>query len=257
MAIKDAIKPHGMTAWTLAILALVLMAGAGVAASVQPTDPADPAETLRQIESILRDHRLDANQRIEEALRTLEGATQAASQPLLTPVQPVPDPFDRFSQPLTPFSGAGFDPFREMERMHREMQQMMEGAFGSFGSMQPPMLLHSPRAAAPFSNLEARPDAYLFRFELPGVNDVEVRVEHGQLVLESRQEVHDEHSTGDDRPARRVIQHNQFRHVTPLPADVDLAAPIQTQLEDGRLTVTLKRRVEPRRPVIRNNGLDI
>lgn len=199
--------------------------------------------TLDQIESILSNERVSAEDRIAEALARIK---MLRTQQREEPAQGGPghDPFvmnDPFFS--APFGGVATDPFRELQMMQQRMDRMFDQAFGRMGGSRGPA---DGVNWSPQGEFEETEDAYIYRFDLPGVdkNSVSVTVEDNQMTVEGSRESKVEEDDGG-QAIRREIFHGSFRRVLTIPPDVNVSA-MKSEMKDGVLTVTLPKSGQPR-----------
>lgn len=256
MRIREMLKRR--RSWTIAAIAVAAVVGGAIAtaglrgalAGETATAPSDEG-ALDRLEALLRDESVDAATRIERALEALADARAGESAAPLAGRAPARE---RWS----PLSGDSLDsawePFPEMMRIREDLDRVIEQAFSRMGFTAPSLFEGEAVAWAPRCEIEEREDAYVYRFDLPGVdrNEVTLQIADGRLTLEGRRESRIEESNDREGLVRREVRHGLFRRVMTLPGDVDLEQSIASELRDGVLTVTLPRRaqgsaVEPRR----------
>ena len=215
-----------------------------------PAQTGYQSDALTQIESILKDKKISADERIVQALKFIEEQESAASRALS---QPAPDnasePFSTDSFANDPFfngfafgSGTG-GPNGLWDEYHRIWSQMDTLFDHSLSRMQ--TTPGSPGLSAdlnwsPRGEFEEKEDRYVYRFDLPGVDQtkVDVSVKNNYLVIERSRESKVEKEEGNQY--RREIQQGRFSRMIPLPADAN-ADKINAELDNGVLTVTLQR----------------
>ncbi|MBN1868122.1 Hsp20/alpha crystallin family protein [Candidatus Sumerlaeota bacterium] len=258
MALKDTLKTHVPMTWTLASLAVALIA-VGVIAAIDLQEVrakeegavvADVAQdkTLRQIETILQDEEKEADARIEEALKALKAARLAAAdKPTPSTQDPLADVWSPLAWSLTQ---EGWDPFREMNRMRHGMDRVFNDAFARMNAGAPGLQPDAVATWSPQGEFEKTKDAYVYRFDLPGIEkgEVSVTVEDGRLIVEGKRESRVEESNEDKGIERREIRYGAFRRATALPNDVDAQGAIESKLENGVLTVTLPKTKNAQKP---------
>lgn len=208
----------------------------------EPPQDAQAEDLARTLEVILSDDERDPEQRIEEALEVIR--SRPAAERERDNAAQRPDPRHPFARQ------GGWDPFAEMERMrawsdqffHQPLTRMRP--FGNLG----PGAFSDINAWAPEGEFAERDDAYIYRFDLPGVEEGKftVTARDGMLVLEGRRETHAEEAksderTGEQRTIRREVRAGTFQRVLSLPPDADSGA-MTTEMKDGVLTVTIPRR---------------
>lgn len=249
MHIRNKLQSKVSTKWAAGVLALALIAAVGVSALIyadnQNAKESAKADSpkwsdLRQIDSILRDDSIDAQNRIDEALKILDQYKQERLSLLAEP-EDVPLPtIDPWNNWTSPFQNPNWTPFREMQEMRRNMDRL-------FGDVLRQMDEGSSLTAdeaywwSPQGGFEETDDAYIYRFDLPGVDkgEVSVTIENGQLTVEGSRESKIESQNEDEGIVRREIRHGHFRRSVSLPSDVDLNAAAESSLENGVLTITL------------------
>ncbi len=213
------------------------------ASIAQGQNESDPLDRVRVL---LRDENKSAEQRIREALATIEEEqTKASRAKRAAPPSRGEEEVDRLlwldedeADVFRPFGGA-WDPWRELEEMRARMDRMFQQAWRRINEQN--------RAARPLASrfrpmgeFEERDDAYIYRFDLPGVdkNDVKVTIENGRLTIEGKRESRvDENRQG---MARREIFYGHFRRDMTLPPDAD-TSNAKTRLENGVLTIEVPR----------------
>ncbi|MCX7625619.1 MAG: Hsp20 family protein [Candidatus Sumerlaeaceae bacterium] len=239
-----------LLAWVFLTFVLVFSAATTPlwAEKSQPTEKGGGTTTsvVDEVAAVLRDESKSADERVKEALRLLEeGKTKGAAVSDQPPcdssqVDRLPWLDDDWDQPswTIPF-GRNWDPWREMQEMRARMDRMFQQAWRRMTEQS----RHMKQLASTFSPMgefEERDNAYIYRFDLPGVdkNDVKVTVENGRLTVEGKRESRvDESRKG---MTRREIFFGQFRRDLILPPDAD-TNNAKTKLENGVLTIELPR----------------
>jgi len=198
-----------------------------------------------RLEAVLSDKSKDADQRISEALAMLKHA-KASDERTVRPPSATIESSDRepwFDEELESDvfapSGGQFDPWREMQDLRARMDRMFQKAWRRM-SEQARHVREFAGRFTPMGEFEEKDNAYIYRFDLPGVNkdDVKVTVENGRLTVEGKRESRvDESRKGF---ARREIFFGHFRRDIALPADAD-AAHARTKLDNGVLTIEVPR----------------
>lgn len=251
MTVIDALKKRIPLSLATASLAVVLCVAAAVAViglrgaradQENPGAAATPARaTLERIENILRDEGKDPGKRVKEALEALESSGSAAQGRAGVFHDPF---FDGWASPAEPFAWGDWDPWREMNRMRLRMDRLFDDAFTRLGGRAPGAFAEGALGWSPRGEFEETADAYIYRFDLPGVDkgEVAVTLEDGRLILEGRRRSALEESSADKGFLRREILHGEFHRVIPLPADVDFDGAMESNLDDGVLTVRLPKR---------------
>jgi HSP20 family protein len=201
--------------------------------------------SAERLASVLRDESKSAEERVKEALRLLEqekASPAAKDEPPSAgdEVDRLPWLDDDWTQPYwgQPF-GQACDPWREMQDMRARMDRWFQQAWRRMAE-QARQLHQFAGRYSPMGEFEQRDDAYVYRFDLPGVakDDVKVTVENGRLTIEGKRESRvDETRKG---MARREIFYGQFRRDVLLPPDAD-ANNAKTKLENGVLTIEVPR----------------
>lgn len=247
MNYKNILRTRIPVTWLVASLATVLVVVGAIGATnlhaalakdkvlASPSDTGQ--ENLQKIETILRDHEKDAQTRIEEALKVIDKIKNKDSA-ALSPINPLWDPW----MPLTsPFTGGGWSIFQEMNRMRSNMDRLFDDTFSRMKLNAASSRTTDTLTWSPQGEFEEKKDAYVYRFDLPGVQkgEVNITVKDGQLILEGRRESRVEQTDKDKGLYRQEVQHGQFRRVTALPGDVDVCGAIESKLENGVLTVKL------------------
>ena len=256
MRIREMLKRR--RSWMIAAIAVAAVVGGAIAtagvrgALAGETATAPSGEgALDRIEALLRDESVDAATRIERALDALADARAGEPAAPLAGETPERERWSPFSED---FLDTAWEPFPEMMRIREDLDRVIEEAFSRMGLTAPSLFEDDAVAWAPRCEIEEREDAYVYRFDLPGVdrNEVTLQIEDGRLTLEGRRASRIEESNDREGLVRREVRHGLFRRVMALPGDVDLEQSIASELRDGVLTVTLPRRAqgsaaEPRR----------
>lgn len=230
----------GIAALAAALIAAAVLAGQHLLraeAEVEDTAVANTnaEELLEKIQGILRDEQRDAQAKVEDALGMLDHTVREAPA----------DPFSRFWTPFaSPFPAGGSDLFEEMSRMRLNMDRLFNDVMGRLRKGEPQLAGTDIFTWSPQGEFEERSDAYVYRFDLPGVEQgkVSVTIEDGRLMLEGTRESRVEEKDEEKEVFRREIRHGQFRRIIPLPDDAEGGGAIDTRLEDGVLTVTIPKR---------------
>ena len=125
-----------------------------------------------------------------------------------------------------------WDPFRQMASLRHEMDR----AAGEEGRL--------PRRWAPTADVIERPDEFLITAELPGVKDedLDVRVEHGTLVISGERRLEDEVS--DEHFYRLERSYGGFERRFSLPQGVG-EDDIQASIAYGVLRVIVPKKSAP------------
>ncbi|MBN1518413.1 Hsp20/alpha crystallin family protein [Candidatus Sumerlaeota bacterium] len=244
----DKPKRHAPVRWTvvslmLALVVIGVVTVAGLHAIQAKEDdhtilsPGQPG-IIQRIETILRNDEKEAQQRINETLKALEEAKQSEK------AQAAPadnDPFGNWALFQSPFADKGWDPFGEMNQMRRNMERVFNDSFSRMRLGAPSSLTDEVMAWSPQGEFEETNDAYIYRFDVPGVDKsaVNVTLEGNRLTVEGQRESRIEKENKDNNFYLREIQQGQFQRVTTVPRDVDLNGNLKSKLENGVLTVTL------------------
>lgn len=257
MALRDKLTRRVPIAWAVASVAAVVIVVGGIAAinfqraqakEVVPTaDAGDTPGTLEQLEAILRDPDKEAQARIDQALKLLDDLPKRQPRPrALSPGDPFADIGSPFASPLDPDE---WDPWSEMSRFRQNMDRLFNDALSRMRLGARSSLPSELPAWSPQGEFEENEDAYIYRFDLPGVDksEVEIAVEEGRLIIEGRRESSIEESNEDQGLFRREIRHGQFQRVIALPGDVDPGGAIESQLKNGVLTIRLPKLQEARK----------
>lgn len=224
------------------VLALEQSAGNEAAPTTQTQGKAGGearASVVEKLQTLLRDKSKSAEDRVNEALRVLEEEKKAAP-PSDEEVDRLPWLDEDWSDTdvWTPFGGR-WDPWREMQEMRARMDRIFQQAWRRMNE-QARQFGQTAGRFSPMGEFERTEDAYIYRFDLPGVNkdDVKVTVENGRLTIEGKRESRvDENRKGF---ARREIFYGHFRRDVALPPDAD-PAKAKTKLENGVLTIEVPR----------------
>lgn len=239
-----------------AVAALLLAFALLLAGSMGPVwaDKSQPAgkgsgttaSAADRVAAVLRDETKSADERVKEALRLLE--EEKAARPSATDQPPsdseevdrLPWLDEDWDQPGWTFPfGRSWDPWREMQEMRARMDRMFQQAWRRMAEQTRQMKQFAGRFS-PMGEFEERDNAYIYRFDLPGVdkNDVKVTVENGRLTIEGKRESRvDENRKG---VTRREIFFGHFRRDLILPPDAD-TNNAKTKLENGVLTIEVPR----------------
>jgi len=228
----------------LASLSLAAWGNPGEGSAAEPgavKEEAYPADILERLESILRDPTSPAQERIDEALDNIEEYQHEGRNLLPPPLSPSPGPWSSFSWP---FGDDDWNPFRELDRMRFDMNRLFDNSLARMQPGRPSVPFAAHSAWLPQGEFEEKEDAYVYRFDLPGVDkgEVTVTVKKGQLIVEGHRESLVEESNEDKNFFRRETRHGRFRRAITLPSDVDIGGAITSELEDGVLTVTLPKK---------------
>lgn len=236
----------------LALTAATAVRWTPMAYAAKPAHPADtkttssPATLVDRLDTLLRDDTKTPARRIDEALQLLE--REKASGPdargttsrLDNDVDRLPW-LDAWDEPgATPFFGREWDPWGEIQAMRARIDRLFREAWRQMRD-QSRSLGGGAGAFSPMGEFEQTDEAYIYRFDLPGVtrDDVKVSVENGRLTVEGKRESRiDEARKGW---ARREIFYGHFRRDIILPPDADTDRA-KTKLENGVLTVEVPRR---------------
>ncbi|AXA36579.1 MAG: Hsp20/alpha crystallin family protein [Candidatus Sumerlaea chitinivorans] len=250
----DLLRKRIPTMWVIASLLVTLLLAGGVSylhaekthqGSRASTAPSSE-EVLARLDSILRDESMDPSQRISRALEVLGGAQRSGKSSAGASSAPADDNVDRLPWLEEPEPdiwarpwGMDWDPWQELQAMRQRMDRLIRETWRRFDE-------HTRGARgfawgfSPRGEFEQTDDAYIYRFDLPGVDksNVTVTVENGRLTIEGKRESRrDESAKG---MARREIFVGQFRRDITLPADAD-ASRAESKLENGVLTVRIPR----------------
>jgi|GEM_PF-1196740 len=237
------------------IVAAIIVASAGSLVWADKTNPsptsdkpatASPAKSenfVSELNSLLRDESKDPRQRISEALSLLEKQKDSASKATESEeseVERLPwlDQWDEPDVGISPF-GREWDPWREMQNMRARIDRMFSNTWRRMNEQTHQLKSFAARFS-PMGEFEQTNDAYIYRFDLPGVakEDVKVTVENGRLTIEGKRESRvDENRKG---LARREIFYGHFRRDVLLPPDAD-HNNAKTKLENGVLTIEIPR----------------
>ncbi|MGB9691813.1 MAG: Hsp20/alpha crystallin family protein [Candidatus Sumerlaeaceae bacterium] len=206
------------------------------------------SESLRErLQALLRDRSKSPDERVNEALRMLEREEVASPSTKRATAPFGQEDVDRLpwldnnwndTDAWAPFGGR-WDPWREMQEMRARMDRMFQQAWRRM-SDQARQFGQMAARFSPMGEFEERDDAYIYRFDLPGVNkdEVKVTVENGRLSIAGKRESRvDENRKGF---ARREIFYGQFRRDVYLPPDAE-PAKAKTKLENGVLTIEVPR----------------
>jgi len=130
---------------------------------------------------------------------------------------------------------ARWDPFRQMSALRQEIDRAL-AATGEGSRL--------PSRWAPTADVIERDDEFLVTAELPGVKDedLDVRVEHGTLVVSGERRLEDEVS--EDRYYRIERSYGGFERRFPLPAGVG-EDDIQASIAYGVLRVRIPKPSAP------------
>lgn len=109
----------------------------------------------------------------------------------------------------------------------------------------------------PAADLVAEKDAYVFRFDLPGVahDDIDIDVVDGVLTVQGKREDKTEEKSSEGKVFRRETFVGSFRRSFRLPDNIDAGA-ISANHNDGVLEVRVPKAAEaqPRRIQIASRG---
>lgn len=249
MSVHQTPRSKASTKWSVIVLTLVFVGALGASALIyaQRTkakgtapDGSPESRVLSQIASILKDESKDAQQRIDEAMKIVEKSESQNEAPL---VEPDRDPLgwvDPWGTWSAPFQRRTWSPFREMQEMRRNMDRQFDDALRRMDE-GPSLRVDEPLRWSPQGEFEERDDAYVYRFDVPGVDkgEINVTLEGGYLTIEGHRESRIEEKNKDEGLLRREISHGQFRRSIALPSDVDANGAVQSKLDNGVLTITL------------------
>lgn len=135
---------------------------------------------------------------------------------------------------------AQWNPWQELEALGRRIDQTL----GKF----PLRFVDSGDAQeVPAQGLRAdvleTPDAWVLRFDLPGVNRKDIEVEVGKGVLTVKAERRFEEAAEGENYHRVERFHGRFARVFALPEDAD-GEKVEADYKDGVLTVRVHRRAD-------------
>ena len=244
MAPKSKLFRKSPTMWTIlslsVVLAVVVIIGAVNLENSQAKPPRNATvttgndDTFQQAETVLRDATKSADQRIQEALKVLDKAETDNNTINLS----------------TPADKGQWDPFTEIRQMQRDMEQMFNNDFANPGTMSTtglnkgsPALSGPATAWAPMGQFEKTADAYIYRFDMPGMtkDEVTVSADNGQLTVKGKRETKEEETNKNKGITSSAIQEGTFQSELTLPGDADTHGTIQSKMDNGVLTVTIPR----------------
>lgn len=230
------------------ILALLLIAGAFVLpVAVVAQDSQNPQSLiseLEQIQKILTNEELTAEERVEKARKFTESALAAARGPdanttyePLVPSDPGAgvDPF--FGMP---HGAAAWDPFQELQRMRALHDQMFSDAFQRFRSSPRFGNLTQHFSYAPNTDLAEADDAYTVKVDLPGMDkdNISVSVEGRTLTISGERKETVQQTDEDGQVLRQERSLGKFTRAMTLPGPV-LADKVEADYDNGVLTVRI------------------
>lgn len=183
-----------------------------------------------------------SRQRREEQEREQEGTSRLASGRA------------QRSEGLAPWRGGGSligTPFTFMRRMFEDMDRL----FGEFGlGPEAPMRAEAPLTWAPEVEIFRRDGELVVRADLPGIKaeDLQVRVDEDQLVIEGERRVEHEEKVGEVCQTERF--YGTFSRRIALPRGID-ASSVNANLDSGVLEISMRLPAERKRTVeIRSAG---
>jgi HSP20 family protein len=139
---------------------------------------------------------------------------------------------------LTPFTGGGWSPFTQLNRLRNEIERLFENPFGS---LAPSTTFF--QGWSPALDVYEDKDKITVRAELPGMKkeDIEVSLDGNILSLSGERKEEKEGQEGE--PYRSERYFGRFQRSLTLPTRVQ-AEKIQASYKDGVLTVTLPKSEE-------------
>ncbi|MBX7246837.1 MAG: Hsp20/alpha crystallin family protein [Candidatus Sumerlaeaceae bacterium] len=250
MTSENTLKKRVPAAWAAASITLTIAAVAAVSFLQLNSAQARPAEQAAmhssapsvtgEVESALRDESLSPDERIDKALRILNNP-QGTSTGKTEPAASVNSFGNSAGLPSASFSAGQWDPFSEMARMRQVMDRLFSNSMSRFQSASPVGGWGGMSAWSPQVETDQTDSAYIYKFELHGVDkdQVKVSIDQGRLILQGTRESRSEKSDKDSGAVSREVQRSEFRREMSLPADADSNATIESSLKNGVLTVTV------------------
>lgn len=119
----------------------------------------------------------------------------------------------------------------------REMQQQMDRLFDEFAAL-PALESQVPGAINPRCNVSEDASNYYFKFEIPGINKDQIKVELNNNVLSVSAERKEEKKRGDEKQSYSEFSYGSYYRSMSLPTAVD-EKNVDASFENGILSLTL------------------